>query len=160
VLGKGMGNGFPIAGVIARREIAESFTQVRFFNTYGSNPVAAAAARSVLKVVDDEGLQANAQARGEQLGAGLQRLQERHSLIGDVRGCGLILGFELVRDRSTRDPVIEEGDRIHRRIRDAGVIMVKGSATRNTFRINPPMCITAEDCEMVLDVLDRSLAAG
>jgi 4-aminobutyrate aminotransferase-like enzyme len=114
----------------------------------------------VLSVVDDEGLQANAQARGEQLRAGLHRLQARHSLIGDVRGCGLILGFELVRDRVTREPVVEEGERIHRRIRDAGVIMVKGSATRNTFRINPPMCITQDDCEMLLDVLERAFAAG
>jgi alanine-glyoxylate transaminase / (R)-3-amino-2-methylpropionate-pyruvate transaminase len=159
VLGKGMGNGFPIAGVVCRREIAESFAKVRFFNTYGSNPVAVAAARSVLAVIDDEGLQANARQRGEQLLAGLRALQARHPLIGDVRGTGLILGIELVRDRATKAPAVEEGDRIQRRMRAAGFIMVKGSATRNTFRINPPMCITADDVAGLLDAFDRALAA-
>lgn len=160
VLGKGMGNGFPVAGVIVRRAIAESFARMRFFNTYGSNPVAAAAARSVLKVIDDEGLMANAAARGAQLLAGLARLKERHALIGDVRGSGLILGIELVADRATRAPAGAEGDRVHRRLREAGIIMVKGSATRNTLRINPPMCIGADDCDMLLHALDAALAAG
>jgi alanine-glyoxylate transaminase / (R)-3-amino-2-methylpropionate-pyruvate transaminase len=159
VIGKGMGNGFPIAGVVCRRDIAESFSQVRFFNTFGGNPVTSAAARSVLRVIDDEGLQANAQARGEQLIAGLRALQVRHPLIGDVRGTGLILGIEVVRDRKTREPAVEEGERIQNRMRAAGFIMVKGSATKNTFRINPPMCITADDCDGLLHAFDRALAA-
>jgi alanine-glyoxylate transaminase/(R)-3-amino-2-methylpropionate-pyruvate transaminase len=159
VLGKGMGNGFPIAGVIARREVAESFTKVRFFNTFGGNPVAVAAARSVLQVIDDEDLQANAHARGDQLLAGLRTLQARHPLIGDVRGTGLILGIEVVKDRGTREPAVEAGDRIQKRMRAAGFINVKGSATRNCFRINPPMCITARDCDEWLDAFDRALAA-
>ena len=159
VLGKGMGNGFPIAGVIARREIAESFTKVRFFNTFGGNPVAVAAARSVLKAIDDAGLQANAAARGAQLLAGLRTLQDRHPMIGDVRGSGLILGVEVVKDRGTREPAVEAGDRIQRRMRAAGFINVKGSATRNCFRINPPMCVTARDCDEWLDAFDRALAA-
>ncbi|MEI7446304.1 MAG: aspartate aminotransferase family protein [Burkholderiales bacterium] len=159
VVGKGMGNGFPIAGVIARREIAESFTQVRFFNTFGGNPVAVAAARSVLRAIDDEGLQANAAARGAQLVAGLRTLQDRHPLIGDVRGSGLILGIEVVTDRRTRAPAVEAGDRIQKRMRAAGFINVKGSATRNCFRINPPMCVTEGDCDAWLDAFDRALAA-
>jgi alanine-glyoxylate transaminase/(R)-3-amino-2-methylpropionate-pyruvate transaminase len=159
VLGKGMGNGFPIAGVIARREIAESFTKVRFFNTFGGNPVAVAAARSVLQVIDDEDLQENAHARGDQLLAGLRTLQARHLLIGDVRGSGLILGIEVVKDRGTREPAVEAGDRIQKRLRAAGFINVKGSATRNCFRINPPMCITARDCDEWLDAFDGALAA-
>jgi alanine-glyoxylate transaminase/(R)-3-amino-2-methylpropionate-pyruvate transaminase len=159
VIGKGMGNGFPIAGVIARRDIAESFAQVRFFNTFGGNPVSVAAARSVLEVIDAERLQANAQARGEQLLAGLATLQARHALIGDVRGCGLILGIELVEDRGTRRPAAAAGDRIQKRLRAAGFINVKGSATRNTFRINPPLCVTAGDCDAWLDAFDRALAA-
>ena len=159
VIGKGMGNGFPIAGVISRRDIAESFTQVRFFNTFGANPVSAAAARSVLEVIDAEGLQANAKARGEQLLAGLATLQARHPLIGDVRGTGLILGIELVRDRRTREPAVEASDRVQKRLRAAGFINVKGSATRNTFRINPPMCIGAHDCDAWLDAFDHALGA-
>jgi len=159
VIGKSMDNGFPIAGVIARRGIAESFAQVRFFNTFGGNPVSVAAARPVLKVIDDEGLQANAKARGEQLLAGPATLQARHALIGDVRGSGLILGIELVGDRRTRRPAVAAGDRVQKRIRAAGFVNVKGSATRNTFRINPPICVTAHDCDEWLDAFDRSLAA-
>jgi alanine-glyoxylate transaminase/(R)-3-amino-2-methylpropionate-pyruvate transaminase len=159
VIGKGMGNGLPIAGVVCRREIAESFTRVRFFNTFGGNPVAVAAARSVLKVIAEERLQANAAARGEQLLAGLRTLQARHPLIGDVRGTGLILGIEVVEDRRARTPAIEAGERIQKRMRAAGFINVKGSATRNCFRINPPMCVTARDCDEWLDAFDRALSA-
>jgi len=159
VIGKGMGNGFPVAGVICRREIAESFAQVRFFNTFGGNPVAAAAARSVLRVIDDEDLMGNAYRRGEQLKHGLAKLQARHALIGDVRGTGLILGIELVSDRKQRLPAAEAADRVQRRLRAMGVIMVKGSATRNVFRINPPLSITESECDEVLQAFDEALAA-
>jgi alanine-glyoxylate transaminase/(R)-3-amino-2-methylpropionate-pyruvate transaminase len=160
VLGKGMGNGFTIAGVVCRREIAESFAKMRWFNTYAHNPMAAAAARSVLKVVEDEGLQANAKACGDRLLAGLAALKARHDLIGDVRGSGLMLGIEVVRNQTTKEPAVEEGSRIQARLRESGFIMVKGSPTRNTFRINPSLCITFEDVDGLLDAFDRALAAG
>jgi alanine-glyoxylate transaminase/(R)-3-amino-2-methylpropionate-pyruvate transaminase len=160
VLGKGIGNGFPIAAVVCRRDIAESFARAKFFNTYACNPMASAAARSVLKVVDDEGLKAHAQRCGDHLLTGLNRLKEKHALIGDVRGQGLMLGIEVVRDRTTREPAVEEGTRVQHRLRASGFIMVKGSPTRNTFRINPPMCITLDDCDALLDAFDRALAAG
>jgi alanine-glyoxylate transaminase/(R)-3-amino-2-methylpropionate-pyruvate transaminase len=160
VLGKGIGNGFPIAAVVCTREIAESFARLKFFNTYAGNPMAAAAARSVLKVVDDEGLQAHSQRCGERLIAGLNRLKARHALIGDIRGQGLMLGIEVVRDRTTREPAMEEGARVQMRMREAGFIMVKGSPTRNTFRINPPMCLSFDDIDGLLDAFDRALAAG
>lgn len=159
VLGKGIGNGFPIAAVVCRRDIAQSFARMRFFNTYAGNPMAAAAARSVLRVVDDEGLQANAQRCGERLLAGLDRLKTRHALIGDVRGSGLMLGIEVVRDRQTREPAAEEGARVQALLRQYGFIMVKGSPTRNTFRINPPMCLTLGDVDALLDAFDRALCA-
>ncbi len=160
VLGKGMGNGFPIAGVVCRRSVAESFARMKFFNTYAGNPVACAAARSVLKVIDDEGLQTHARLCGERLLAGLMRLKARHELIGDVRGKGLILGIELVRDRVTREPAVEEGTRVQARLREAGFILVRGSPTRNTFRINPPLCISFDDADALLDAFDQALAAG
>ncbi len=158
VMGKGMGNGFPIAGVACRRDIAESFSNVRFFNTFGSNPVTVAAARSVLRCIDDEGLQENAARCGERLITGLNRLKDRHSLIGDIRGTGLILGIELVRDRKTREPAVEEGNRIQQHLRRSGFITVKGSATRNVFRINPAMCINFDDVDGLLDAFDQALA--
>lgn len=88
--------------------------------------MASAAARSVLKVIDDEGLQAHALGCGERLLTGLRKLQSRHALIGDVRGAGLMLGIEMVRDRVTREPTVDEGERVMARMRDAGFIMVKG----------------------------------
>ena len=160
VLGKGMGNGFPISGVIVRREIADAFAQTRFFNTFGANPVAVAAARSVIRAVAEEGLQGNAAARGAQLQAGLLALQSRHTLIGDVRGCGLIMGFELVHDRTTKVPATEAGEYVQDALREAGYITVRGTPGRNVFRINPPMCITEADIEGLLTALDTALVAA
>jgi len=158
VLGKGMGNGFPISGVIVRREIAEVFAQTRFFNTFGANPVAVAAARSVIRAIREDGLQQNAAARGAQLEEGLRALQARHDLIGDVRGCGLIMGFELVRDRATRAAATEAAEHVQDALRAAGYICVRGTPGRNVFRVNPPLCITAADIAGLLGALDSALA--
>jgi len=157
VLGKGMGNGLPISGVIVRRAIAETFAQTRFFNTFGANPVAVAAARSVIKAIAAEGLQANAAARGAQLEAGLRALQQRHDLIGDIRGTGLIMGFELVKDHATKAPATEAGERVQEALREAGYITVRGTPGRNVFRVNPPLCITAADIDGLLGALDTAL---
>lgn len=160
VLGKGMGNGFPISGVIVRREIADAFAQTRFFNTFGANPVAVAAARSVIRAIAEEGLQAQAAARGAQLEAGLRALQSRHPLIGDVRGCGLIMGFELVRDPITKAPATEVAEHVQDALRAAGYICVRGTPGRNVFRVNPPLCITADDIAGLLEALDTGLASA
>jgi alanine-glyoxylate transaminase/(R)-3-amino-2-methylpropionate-pyruvate transaminase len=159
VLGKGMGNGMPISGVIVRRDVAEAFAQTRFFNTFGANPVAVAAARSVIMAIRDEGLQDNAAARGAQLEAGLHALARRHDLIGDVRGSGLIMGFELVTDRISKSPATAAGERIQDALRDAGFITVRGTPGRNVFRINPPMCVTAADIDELIGALGLALAA-
>jgi alanine-glyoxylate transaminase/(R)-3-amino-2-methylpropionate-pyruvate transaminase len=90
----------------------------------------------------------------------LATLKARHDLIGDVRGSGLMLGIEMVRDRTTKEPAVEEGSRVQARMRESGFIMVKGSPTRNTFRINPSLCITFEDVDGLLDAFNRALAAG
>ena len=158
VLGKGMGNGLPISGVIVRREIAGSFAETRFFNTFGANPVAVAAARSVIRGVREEGLQQNAAARGAQLDAGLRDLQAKHALIGDIRGCGLIMGFELVTDRAAKTPATVQGERVQDAMRAAGFITVRGTPGRNVFRINPPLCVTEADIAGLLAALDRALA--
>lgn len=159
VLGKGMGNGLPIAGVVARRDIAEAFARIRFFNTYGSNPVAVAAARTVIKGLDEEGRQAHAQRCGERALAAFHRLQLKHSLIGDVRGTGLFIGVDLVKDRTTREPATQESQRANRLLRDSGVVMVAGSGGRNVFRFNPSLCVTFEDIDHVVESFDRALSA-
>ena len=108
-MAKGIGNGWPLAAVTTRREIAEAISQRIHFNTFGGNPVSMAAGLAVLDIIDEDGLQENSRVVGGRLKAGLEELQTRHRLIGDVRGMGLMLGAELVRDRETKEPA-DPGD--------------------------------------------------
>ena len=110
-MAKGIGNGAPLAAVTTRREIAQALTQRIHFNTFGGNPVSMAAGLAVLDAIDEDGLQENSRVVGGRFKAGLKELQTRHRLIGDVRGMGLMLGLELVRDRATKDPAREQGRR-------------------------------------------------
>jgi alanine-glyoxylate transaminase/(R)-3-amino-2-methylpropionate-pyruvate transaminase len=156
-MAKGIGNGAPLAAVTTRREIAETLAQRIHFNTYGGNPVSMAAGSAVLDVIDEDGLQENSRVVGGKLIAGLRELQERHPLIGDVRGMGLMIGVELVRDPHTKEPAREETLQVLEAAREMGVLLGKGGLEGNVLRIKPPMCITAEDADFALDVLDRAL---
>jgi alanine-glyoxylate transaminase/(R)-3-amino-2-methylpropionate-pyruvate transaminase len=156
-MAKGIGNGAPLAAVTTRREIAEKLTQRIHFNTFGGNPVSMAAGLAVLETIDEEGLQANAREVGGRLKAGLQDLARRHRLIGDVRGLGLMLGVELVRDRDTKEPAKEEALEVMEHAREMGVLVGKGGLDGNTLRIKPPMCITAQDADLAVEVLDAAL---
>jgi alanine-glyoxylate transaminase/(R)-3-amino-2-methylpropionate-pyruvate transaminase len=157
-MAKGIGNGLPLAAVTTRREIAETLTQRIHFNTYGGNPVSMAAGLAVLDVIEAEHLQENCRVVGGRLKAGLQELATRHSLIGDVRGMGLMLGVELVRDRQTKEPAKEETLAVLEHTRELGVLVGKGGLYGNVLRIKPPMCITAEDVDFAIDALDVALA--
>ncbi|MFN2324474.1 MAG: aspartate aminotransferase family protein [Gemmatimonadales bacterium] len=159
-MAKGIGNGMPLAAVTTRAEIAQTLTQRIHFNTFGGNPVSMAAGLAVLDVIDEEGLQENCRVVGGQLRRGLERLAERHPLIGDVRGLGLMLGVELVRDRRTREPARAETLDVLEHARELGVLLGKGGLDGNVLRIKPPMCITGADAEFALDVLDRALTAA
>jgi alanine-glyoxylate transaminase / (R)-3-amino-2-methylpropionate-pyruvate transaminase len=156
-MAKGIGNGAPLAAVTTRREIAESLTQRIHFNTFGGNPVSMAAGLAVLEVIDEDGLQENAKKVGGRLLRGLRRLQERHQVVGEVRGLGLMLGLELVTDRSTRAPATTQTLEVLEAAREMGLLLGKGGLDGNVLRIKPPMCITAEDADFALDVLDRAL---
>jgi alanine-glyoxylate transaminase / (R)-3-amino-2-methylpropionate-pyruvate transaminase len=158
-MAKGMGNGAPLAAVTTRREIAEALTRRIHFNTFGGNPVSMAAGLAVLEVIDEEGLQENARKVGGRLLRGLRRLQERHRLVGDVRGLGLMLGVELVTDRATRAPASAATLDVLEATREMGVLIGKGGLHGNVLRIKPPLCITAEDVDFALDVLDRALTS-
>lgn len=157
-MAKGLGNGVPIAAVTTRMEIARSLTQRIHFNTFGGNPVSMAAALAVLDVIDEEGLQENCRVVGGHLLRGLQSLKEKHAIVGDVRGMGLMLGVELVRDRTTREPAKEETLDVLEDCREMSVLIGKGGLYGNVLRIKPPMCITKEDVDYALDVLDRAFA--
>lgn len=158
VLAKGIGNGSPIAAVTTRREIAEAFTSRLHFNTYGGNPVSMAAGLAVMDVIEEDGLQENARVVGKILKNGLNDLADKYMLIGDVRGAGLMLGMELVENRSSKEPAAEATGVILEEARKRGVLMGKGGLYGNVLRIKPPMCITQEDARFAVDVLDESLA--
>jgi alanine-glyoxylate transaminase/(R)-3-amino-2-methylpropionate-pyruvate transaminase len=154
---KGIGNGMPLAAVTTRREIAEALGQRLHFNTFGGNPVSTAAGLAVLDVIEADRLQANAGVVGARLKAGLQALMRRHSLVGDVRGLGLMLGVELVRDRATKEPAVAETLEVLERLRDAGVLVGKGGLAGNVLRVKPPLCLTAEDADFAVAALDYAL---
>ena len=116
-----------------------------------------AAGLAVLDIIDEDGLQENARVVGGRLKAGLEELQTRHQLIGDVRGMGLMLGCELVRDRQSKEPAVQETLVVWEAMREMGVLVGKGGLFGNTLRIKPPMCITAADVDFTLEALDVAL---
>ena len=156
-MAKGFGNGMPLAAVTTRMEIATSLKQRIHFNTFGANPVAMAAGLAVLDTIDEEGIQQKAKELGARFRTGLDRLAATHQLIGDVRGMGLMLGVELVRDRRTKEPAKQEALAVLEHCREHGVLIGKGGLDGNTLRIKPPMCLTADDVDYALDVLDLAL---
>jgi alanine-glyoxylate transaminase/(R)-3-amino-2-methylpropionate-pyruvate transaminase len=157
VMAKGIGNGVPLAAVTTTREIAEALTKRLHFNTYGGNPVSMAAGLAVMDVIEEDGLQENCRVVGGRLKAGLTALMDRHELIGDVRGMGLMLGVELVTDRATKEPAKAETAAVLEECREHGMLVGKGGLYGNVLRIKPPMCITAEDADFAIDVLDAAL---
>jgi alanine-glyoxylate transaminase/(R)-3-amino-2-methylpropionate-pyruvate transaminase len=158
-MAKSLGNGAPIGAVTTRMDIAKSLVGHTHFNTFGGNPVSMAAGLAVLDIIDEDGLQANTKARGAEFRAGLEKLQRSYPVIGDVRGMGLMLGIELVSDRKTREPAKGPAADVLEATKEAGLLIGKGGLDGNVLRVKPPMCITADDVEFAIDVLDRSLAA-
>ena len=158
-MAKGIGNGVPLGAVTTRMEIAQALTQRIHFNTFGGNPVCMAAGLAVLDVIDEDGLQENSRVLGKRLKDGFRAMMKRQPLIGDVRGMGLMLGVELVRDRSTKQPAKQETLAVLEAAREMGVLVGKGGLDGNVLRIKPPMCITAEDADFTLDVLEQALGS-
>lgn len=160
-LGKPMGNGHPLAGVVARAELVERFTRENmYFNTFGGNPVSCAVGLAVLDVLRDERLLENAQRVGEYVLAGLKRLQARHQLIGDVRGRGLFFAVEMVRDRATQEPAGQETGRIVNAMRERGVLLSRIGIHNNILKIRPPMPFGIDHADLLLETLDQALAAS
>jgi len=157
VMAKGIGNGFPLGAVVARRDVAESLAKKFFFNTYGANPVSCAAGRAVLRVIDKEKLQSNALKVGARMKAVLERLHQKHEIIGDVRGHGLMLALELVTDRKSKTPATKETAEIFEKTRENGLVVSKSGTDRNILRMVPPMCIQEADVDVMEDALERSL---
>jgi alanine-glyoxylate transaminase/(R)-3-amino-2-methylpropionate-pyruvate transaminase len=159
-MAKGIGNGCALAAVVTTPKIAQTLSSRIHFNTFGGNPVACAQGRAVLEVIEREGLQANSLKIGNVLKAGFERLAAKHALIGDIRGMGLMLGIELVKDRKTKAPAKEECAAVFEACKDMGLLIGKGGLWGNTLRIKPPMIFSASDADFMLAVLDEALGAA
>jgi alanine-glyoxylate transaminase / (R)-3-amino-2-methylpropionate-pyruvate transaminase len=158
VLGKGIGNGMPLGAVVARRAVAEAMAGKFIFHTYRANPVSCAAGRAVLRVIRDDRLVEYARTVGAALKTELQRLQQRHPVIGDVRGQGFMLAMELVEDRQTKTPAPEATAAVFEATRQNGIVLSKSGNFRNILRIVPPLCLSMDDVAPVAAALDRSFA--
>jgi 4-aminobutyrate aminotransferase-like enzyme/Ser/Thr protein kinase RdoA (MazF antagonist) len=158
-LGKPIGNGHPLGAVVTRPEIIQALVdQGVFFSTFGGNNVSCAAGMAVLDVLEREGLQENARVVGGHFKQGLRGLAERHDLIGDVRGRGLLVGLELVRDRKTLEPAAPETKRVVNRMRDLDVLTATEGPLGNVLKLRPPICFTREQADMTVAAVDQALS--
>jgi 4-aminobutyrate aminotransferase-like enzyme len=158
-MGKPIGNGHPLGAVVTTRAIAEAFANgMEYFNTFGGNPVSAAIGLAVLDVIADEGLQEHARVTGERLLAGLRGLQQRHDPIGDVRGMGLFVGFELVRERATRAPDASLATEVVNRAATRGVLLSTDGPDHNVIKIKPPLVFSDADADRLVETVDEVLA--
>ena len=157
-LGKPIGNGHPMAAVVTTPEIATAFANgMEFFSSFGGNPVSTAVGMAVLDVLEQEDLQAKARITGDHLKALIAALAETHPLIGDVRGEGLFLGVELVKDRSTLEPATEEANRIANDMRDHGVLISTDGPFDNVLKIKPPMAFGLREADILAEALKEAL---
>ncbi len=158
---KSTGNGSPLGAVITSRGIADRFrTQGYFFSSTGGSPLSCAIGITVLDALRDERLQQNAAEVGAHLKAGLQGLQDKHPIIGTVHGIGLYLGVELVRDRESLEPAVEETAAICDRMLELGVVIQPTGDHMNILKTKPPLCIDIESADFYVDTLDRVLTEG
>ena len=158
-MGKPMGNGHPLSGLVTTAELIKDFGEsTSYFNTFGGNPVSCAAGLAVLEVIEAEGLVENARVVGEYLQEGVRRLAEKHDLIGDVRGEGLFFGAELVTDRETKTPAKEEIHRVINGMRERGVLVNYTGQYSNLLKMRPPMPFSRDNADLLLTTLDEALA--
>jgi 4-aminobutyrate aminotransferase-like enzyme len=163
-MGKPMGNGHPLAATVARRELAESFAlHSGYFNTFGGNPVSAAAGLAVLDVVEEERLQQNALTVGEHLKAGLQSIAAQHEILGDIRGHGLFLALDLVANRDSREAAGSAARRIVNELRNRGILTNTIGPHGNILKLRPPLVFSRENADLFLQefagVLNAASAA-
>ncbi len=158
-LGKPMGDGHPVAAVVTTREIAEKFTSSAvYFNTFAGNPVSAAVGKAVLEVCEGEKLVSNCAEVGRYLRQRLEKLAERHAIIGDVRGQGLFLGIELVHDRKTKQPASDISSMVPDAMKEKGVIMGMTGRYGNILKVRPPLVFSKQNADQVVETLDQVLS--
>lgn len=160
-IGKPMGNGYPMAGIVLRPDmVAEFGPRARYFNTFGGNPVAAAAGKAVLDTIRQEGLQQNALNVGRYLMDGLKALAARHPALGDIRGSGLFIGVEIVADPAAKQPDAALTSRIVNGLRARRVLISASGPRANVLKIRPPLVFTRENADMLVDALGDVLGSA
>ena len=159
-MGKPMGNGFPMGGVALRPGLLSAFTaREKYFNTFGGNPVAAAAGLAVLDVIHDERLIDNAREVGDHFRTGLREIASRHEDVGDVRGAGLFIGLELVSDRETKKPAAARAATLIEGLREQGILVGAAGPYGNILKIRPPLCFSIENADRFIEACDAVLGA-
>ncbi len=153
---KGMANGVPVGATVATPEVANAF-QGMTISTFGGNPVSSAAARATIEVIEEDQLLDNAHEVGGYFRQKLEQLKEKHLLVGDVRGMGLMQGVELVKDRKTKEPAPQETNALMDRCKNNGLLIGKGGLYSNVLRISPPLNIGKADVDEAVRILDKSL---
>jgi alanine-glyoxylate transaminase/(R)-3-amino-2-methylpropionate-pyruvate transaminase len=156
-MAKGIGNGAPLGAFVAKPQISATLTNRVHFNTFGGNPISMTQGLATLEVIDAEQIQANALKVGTHLKNRLLELQQKHALIGDVRGMGLMLGAELVTDRKTKEPAKAQAAAVLELAKERGLLLGKGGLHGNVLRIKPPMCLSIDDADFMIDCLDEIL---
>ena len=157
-LGKPIGNGHPIGAVVTTEEIARAFeTGMEYFNTFGGNPVSCAAGLAVLQAIEEENLQENARLVGDYFLRELKKLQKNHRLIGQVRGLGLFIGVELVKDQNTKEPASHEAHELIEKMKNQGILLSTDGPFRNVLKIKPPIVFSKNNVDQVVEALDEVL---
>lgn len=158
VMGKPIGNGHPLAAVVVSNEIADAFNNgMEYFNTYGGNPVSMAAGLAVLDVIEEEQMQQHAKNTGEYLKNGLKKLMEKYPIISDVRGHGLFIGAEMVKDRETLEPAIPEIDFLVEFVKSKGYLLSTDGPLHNVLKIKPPLPFNTKNADELLEYLEEGL---
>jgi 4-aminobutyrate aminotransferase-like enzyme len=159
VAAKSLANGHPIGATVARAEVADSFKGLTIA-TFGGNPVTMVAAKAVVDAIASDRLLDNATAVGGHLRSRLEKLQEKHALVGEVRGMGLMQGMELVKDRKSKEPAPQATAAVMEAAKDRGLIIGKGGLYGNVLRISPALNVSAADADQAADILDQALAGA
>ncbi len=157
-MAKGLGNGAPIAAMAARTDISKTLGNRVYFNTFGGNPISMTQGLATMEVIDAEGIQENALKVGGYLKDRLLALQDKHQLIGDVRGYGLMIGIECVTDRKSKQPATAQVAAIMEKTKERGLLIGKGGLWGQTIRLKPPMCVTKDDADFMVDCLDEVMS--
>jgi ethanolamine-phosphate phospho-lyase len=154
------GNGFPLAAVVTTPAVSESFRTSEYFNTFGGSTLACAVGLEVLKVIEEDGLQANARTVGASVLEQLRGVASRHPRIGDVRGRGLLVGVEFVQEGGQRVPDAELAAFVMRHMRAAGVLVSTDGPHRNVIKIKPPLCFSEEDAHTLAEAMESALRSA